>query len=76
MQGRESDVLPPNRAFVVQFESDCGFESRQPERRDDARGRAEHVVSGRASRFRTLEELLVFLAAVLRETAAGEKEAN
>ena len=76
MSNPESDLLPPNRAFVVQFESDCGLETLQRERRDDARGRAEHVVSGRASRFRTLEELLVFISAVLRETALDEKESN
>jgi hypothetical protein len=66
-------LLRADRAFVVQFESECGFER---DRRDDARGRVEHVVSGRASRFRTLEELLVFLAAVLRETAPDAREAQ
>ena len=65
--------LPANRAFVLQFETSCGFET---DRRDDARGRVEHVISGRATRFRTLEDLLVFLAAVLRETAKNAREAQ
>jgi hypothetical protein len=65
--------LPANRAFVLQFEVNCGTEV---DRRDDARGRVEHVVSGRATRFRTLGELLLFMAAVLRETARDARDAR
>jgi hypothetical protein len=61
------------RAFVLQFDSN-GEPGRG--RDDPASGRVEHVVSGRALRFRSFDELRSFLAAVLRETSAGEGEAK
>jgi hypothetical protein len=52
-------ALSPYRAFVVQFraETDVG--------QGRYTGRVEHVVSGQATRFASLEELLAFMAQVL-----------
>jgi hypothetical protein len=51
--------LPTNRVFVVQFRA-------QPTGAPLAwDGRVEHVVSGQATHFHTLEELLAFLCRVL-----------
>jgi hypothetical protein len=52
-------ALSPHRAFVVQFraETDVG--------QGRCTGRVEHVVSGQATRFASLEELLAFIAQVL-----------
>ena len=62
-------TLPADRAFVLQFESNCGFER-------DLRGRVEHVASGRALRFRDRDELVNFLAELLREVAVKAGEAK
>ncbi len=53
--------LSPHRAFVVQFraETDVG--------QGRCTGRVEHVVSGQATHFASLEELLAFIARVLTE---------
>jgi hypothetical protein len=67
--------LPANHAFVVQL-SDEALGTRE-----SFRGRAEHVVSGRAIHFETLDELLAFIQrelARLPETCksgAGSAEA-
>jgi hypothetical protein len=61
--------LPADHAFVLQFEANCGAGG-------GARGRVEHVVSGRASRFQSIDELATFLAAVLRDVAANAGEAK
>jgi hypothetical protein len=63
------EKLPADHAFVLQFESNCGADG-------GARGRVEHVVSGRASRFQSIGELATFLAAVLRDVAANAGEAK
>ncbi len=52
-------TLPTNRAFVVQFRAQptgtpLGWE-----------GRVEHVVSGQATHFQSLEELWAFISRVL-----------
>ena len=53
--------LPTNRAFVVQFRvSPTGAPSCWE-------GRVEHVVSGQAVHFHSLEDLLAFMARVLRQ---------
>ena len=63
LQGKRSaeapSALSPHRAFVVQFqaESEVG--------QGCCTGRVEHVVSGQATRFASLEELLAFMAQVL-----------
>jgi hypothetical protein len=38
-------------------------------------GRVEHVVSGQATAFQTLKDLLTFIARVLAERGAGPPEA-
>ena len=56
--------LSPHRAFVVQFraETDVG--------QGRCTGRVEHVVSGQATHFSSLEELLAFMAQVLTAVRA------
>ena len=61
--------LPADHAFVLQFEASCGAGG-------GARGRVEHVVSGRTSRFQSIDELATFLAAVLRDVAVNSGEAK
>jgi hypothetical protein len=51
--------LSPYRAFVVQFRAETELE------RGRCAGRVEHVVSGQATHFASLEELLAFMARVL-----------
>jgi hypothetical protein len=53
--------LSPQRAFVVQFHTDTEFGAGQ------VSGRVEHVVSGQATAFTSLEALLAFMDRVLRE---------
>ncbi len=52
-------ALSPHRAFVVQFRAETEIEQGR------CTGRVEHVVSGEATRFASLEELLAFMAQVL-----------
>ena len=68
-------LLPANHAFVLQLTREAlGTQ-------DSFRGRAEHVVSGQAAHFETLDELLVFVQRVLarlresRESGDGSAEA-
>jgi hypothetical protein len=56
--------LPPHRAFVVQFRVETELE------RGRCAGRVEHVVSGQAAHFQSLEELLAFMARVLTTVRA------
>lgn len=51
--------LLPDWAFVVQFREGTDMEHNRME------GRVEHVVSGQAVRFHSLEELLTFMTRVL-----------
>ncbi len=51
--------LSPTRAFVVQFREEGEIV------RGGFAGRVEHMVSGRATRFHSPEELLAFFAQVL-----------
>ena len=51
--------LSPQRAFVVQFRAETAVE------RWHVEGRVEHVVSGQATHFDSLEELLTFIGRVL-----------
>jgi hypothetical protein len=60
--------LSVTRAFVVQFRADTGVEQ------GHLTGRVEHVVSGQATDFQSLETLLAFMARVLR--AEGERSAE
>jgi hypothetical protein len=48
-------------AFVIQFRPETDIEAGRFE------GRIEHIVSYKATRFHSLDELLVFIASVLAE---------
>ena len=51
--------LSPYRAFVVQFRAETNVA------RGRYAGRVEHVISGQATHFASLEELLAFIGRVL-----------
>jgi hypothetical protein len=55
--------LPTDRAFLVQFRIHSTAAS-------PYEGRVEHVVSGQATRFHSLDELLAFMIRVLAEVQA------
>ena len=57
-------VLPRHRAFVVPLTAQAAG---TPE---GFRGRVEHVASGQATHFHSVEECLAFMARVLRERQA------
>ena len=59
-----SAPLSVTRAFVVQFRADTAVEQGY------LAGRVEHVVSGQATDFESLETLLAFMARVLRTERA------
>ena len=52
--------LSVTRAFVIQFRANTAIEQ------GHLAGRVEHVVSGQATDFQSLETLLTFIARVLR----------
>ncbi|HZR83500.1 MAG TPA: hypothetical protein VFD92_20570 [Candidatus Binatia bacterium] len=52
-------MLPPEAAFVLQLQSGAAIAG------DRLVGRVEHVKSGRAARFRSIDELLVFIRGTL-----------
>ena len=56
--------LSPYRAFIVQFRAETEVAHGQ------CKGRVEHVVSGQAMRFQSLEELLAFIARMLAQMRA------
>lgn len=58
----EQPSLPVHRAFVVQLRAEANVEQ------ECFVGRVEHVVSGQAASFQSLEDLLVFMAQMLKET--------
>jgi hypothetical protein len=58
-QLQSESPLSPYRAFVVQFHMETDVA------REQVRGRVEHVVSGQAKHFASVEELLAFIRQVL-----------
>ena len=60
--------LSPHRAFVVQFRAETAVEQGR------FVGRVEHVVSGQAAHFQSLEELLAFMARVLTQVRTEPPE--
>jgi len=60
--------LSSHRAFVVQFRAETNVEGGR------YAGRVEHVVSGQAAHFQSLENLLAFIARVLAEVRAAPQE--
>jgi len=63
-QAAERSPLSPHRAFVVQFRAETVVEQGR------FVGRVEHVVSGQAAHFQSVEELLAFIGRVLTEVRA------
>lgn len=58
--------FPIQHAFVVQFAVDTGLDDA------DLAGRVEHVASGQAMHFQSLEELLAFVTRILRALTTPE----
>jgi hypothetical protein len=58
--------LPAQRAFVVQLAATAEVTSGRME------GRVEHVMSGQATQFASLEDLLAFMARVLRHRSPAD----
>jgi hypothetical protein len=63
-----SPSLSPQRAFVVQFHAQTELAA------GPVSGRVEHVVSGQAMAFSSLEILLGFMDRVLREVRMASSE--
>jgi hypothetical protein len=63
-------LLLPEWAFVVQFREGTDMDHGQLD------GRVEHVVSGQATRFQSLQELLAFMAQVLASLRAQSPTAG
>jgi len=57
-----------NGAFVIQFQPETDLETGR------CHGRAEHIVSYKAVRFHSLDELLTFMAQVLVEMRAIDEQ--
>ena len=62
--------LPVQRAFVVQLHATAAVAQGQ------LSGRVEHVLSGQAAHFHTLDELLAFIARVLTQFPVKPEPAN
>jgi hypothetical protein len=60
--------LSPYRAFVVQFRTETNMA------RGRGSGRVEHVVSGQATHFASVEELLAFIGRVLATVRAPPRQ--
>jgi hypothetical protein len=61
---QEEPDLVRRRAFIVQFRAETDLAQAR------CAGRVEHVVSGQATHFHSLEELLAFLTRVLTTVGA------
>ncbi len=61
-------ALMPGGAFVVQFRADSDPLA------DQVGGRVEHIQSGRAAHFASLDELLGFVSSALAQWRAGAEE--
>ncbi len=61
---QEEPDLVRRRAFIVQFRAETDFTQAR------CTGRVEHVVSGQATHFQSLEELLAFLTRILMTVRA------
>lgn len=55
----ETSTLSPQRAFVVQFRARAGVEQTR------FTGRVEHITTGQATRFESVEDLVMFVSRVL-----------
>jgi hypothetical protein len=66
----QNPPLSPKQAFVVQFHADTELGA------GPVSGRVEHVVSGQATAFLSLEVLLAFMDRVLREVRISFPEGS
>ena len=64
-RSEHAPALPAERAFVVQFRAETAVAL------GSSLGRVEHVVSGQATHFHTLDELLAFMVQVLIALSAA-----
>lgn len=60
--------LPTNRAFVLQLRAEANVEE------GHFNGRIEHVLSGHASEFHSVEELLAFITQILALQVSAVEE--
>ena len=67
-ESRGQTPLSPHQAFVVQFRAETEVEQGR------FVGRVEHVVSGQAAHFASLEELLAFIGRVLTQVRTEPPE--
>jgi hypothetical protein len=67
---RDGAMLAPEHAFVIQFHANSDMATGR------VTGRIEHVVSGRARHFESLEALLVFISLVLSEVQQPGSESS
>ena len=65
--GRRRGALPAERAFVVQLRADADFGA------GTVSGRIEHVSSGAAGLFDSVEELIDWLRAAVDRTSAQRR---
>jgi hypothetical protein len=63
-QLKEESPFPARRAFVVQFYAEAVLEP------GNCAGRVEHVVSGQATHFASVEELMAFIRRILNSVSA------
>ncbi len=63
----EPRTLPTNRAFVLQFRQFADLKQGRVE------GRIEHIASGQASLFESLEEMVTFLEGIV---SSAQSESN
>ena len=68
MPPRNRPSLPTNRAFVVQLHAEAHMDQ------GEFRGRVEHLVSFRATRFHSLEELAVFIVQMVTTLPADDAD--
>jgi len=64
-QLEQRPAFAPALAFVVQFGRETDVDTGR------MAGRVEHVVSRKAARFQSVDELVVFMTEVLREVASS-----
>jgi hypothetical protein len=67
IQPHQSGPFPMQHAFVVQFAAHTVWDAERLE------GRIEHVVSGQATRFQSLEALFVFVVQVLEACGSPQQ---